>query len=165
MKMWEREWRYSSELPEHWMEVSSNLHARPLYPVTDWGDWQRCALRWSRPNWPWYFLSLPQIVLFETWPYHKCWLNSLRRCFSLYFVNGSSHRNVFEVEVFDLNDIIFYVTYSCLHDKSFLGHVDTHKKCMYTNKKKQTPWFQSAKRTIPTERQPLVGEVSANFSA
>jgi hypothetical protein len=28
----------------------------------------------------------------------------------------------------------------------------------------KTPWFQSAKRTIPTERPPLVGEVSANFS-
>jgi hypothetical protein len=27
-----------------------------------------------------------------------------------------------------------------------------------------TPWFQSAKRTIPTERPPLVGEVSAHFS-
>jgi hypothetical protein len=32
----------------------------------------------------------------------------------------------------------------------------------YTEKK--TPWFQTAKRTIPTERPPLVGEVSANFS-
>jgi hypothetical protein len=32
------------------------------------------------------------------------------------------------------------------------------------NLNKQTPWFQSAKRTIPTERPPLVGEVSANFS-
>jgi hypothetical protein len=28
----------------------------------------------------------------------------------------------------------------------------------------QTPWFQSAKRTIPTERPPHVGEVSANLS-
>jgi hypothetical protein len=28
----------------------------------------------------------------------------------------------------------------------------------------KTPWFQSAKRTIPAERPPLVGEVSANFS-
>jgi hypothetical protein len=30
-------------------------------------------------------------------------------------------------------------------------------------KQKQTPWLQSAKRTIPTERPPLVGEVSAHF--
>jgi hypothetical protein len=29
---------------------------------------------------------------------------------------------------------------------------------------KQTQWFQTAKRIIPTERPPLVGEVSANFS-
>jgi hypothetical protein len=29
---------------------------------------------------------------------------------------------------------------------------------------KRTPWFQSAKRTIPTERPPLVGEVNAHFS-
>jgi hypothetical protein len=27
-----------------------------------------------------------------------------------------------------------------------------------------TPWFQSAKRTIPTERPPLVGEVSAHLA-
>jgi flagellar hook-length control protein FliK len=31
-------------------------------------------------------------------------------------------------------------------------------------KNKQTPWFQSAMRTIPTERPSLVGEVSAHFS-
>jgi hypothetical protein len=31
-------------------------------------------------------------------------------------------------------------------------------------KTKQTPWFQSAKRTVPTERLPLVDEVSAHFS-
>jgi hypothetical protein len=29
--------------------------------------------------------------------------------------------------------------------------------------KKKTPWPYSAPRTIPTERSPLVGEVSANF--
>jgi hypothetical protein len=34
---------------------------------------------------------------------------------------------------------------------------------LYTQNK-QTPWFQFAKRTIPTERPPLVGEVSAHFS-
>jgi hypothetical protein len=28
---------------------------------------------------------------------------------------------------------------------------------------KQTPWFQSASELLPTERPPLVGEVSANF--
>jgi hypothetical protein len=28
----------------------------------------------------------------------------------------------------------------------------------------QTPWLLVRKRTIPTERPPLVGEVSANFS-
>jgi hypothetical protein len=32
---------------------------------------------------------------------------------------------------------------------------------MYTNKK--TPWPVVRKRTIPTERPSLVGEVSANF--
>jgi hypothetical protein len=33
------------------------------------------------------------------------------------------------------------------------------------NKNKQKiPWFQSAKQIIPTERPPLVGEFSANFS-
>jgi hypothetical protein len=36
--------------------------------------------------------------------------------------------------------------------------------CCYYNKKQKTPWIQSAKRTIPTERPPLVGEVSAHFS-
>jgi hypothetical protein len=35
---------------------------------------------------------------------------------------------------------------------------------MYRPLTKHTPWFQSAKRTIPTERPPLVGEVSAHFS-
>jgi hypothetical protein len=39
-------------------------------------------------------------------------------------------------------------------------------KISFTNvtNKQQTPWFQSAKRTIPIERPPLVGEVSAYFS-
>jgi hypothetical protein len=32
------------------------------------------------------------------------------------------------------------------------------------NKNKQTPWPVVRKRTIPTERPPLVGEVNANFS-
>jgi hypothetical protein len=32
-------------------------------------------------------------------------------------------------------------------------------------KQKETPWFQSTKQTITTERPPLVAEVSANFSA
>jgi hypothetical protein len=36
--------------------------------------------------------------------------------------------------------------------------VDTRK--YLTNKNKKTPWPESA---IPTERPPLVGEVSANF--
>jgi hypothetical protein len=31
------------------------------------------------------------------------------------------------------------------------------------NKPKKTPWPLVRKRTIPTERPPLVGEVSANF--
>jgi hypothetical protein len=30
-------------------------------------------------------------------------------------------------------------------------------------RKKKTPWLLVRKRTIPTERPPLVGEVSANF--
>jgi hypothetical protein len=30
-------------------------------------------------------------------------------------------------------------------------------------KKKQTPWLLVRERTIPTERPPFVGEVSANF--
>jgi hypothetical protein len=30
-------------------------------------------------------------------------------------------------------------------------------------KTKQTPWLLVHKRTIPTKRLPLVGEVSANF--
>jgi hypothetical protein len=33
-----------------------------------------------------------------------------------------------------------------------------------TENKKQTPWPLFRKRTVPTERPPLVGEVSANFS-
>jgi hypothetical protein len=33
----------------------------------------------------------------------------------------------------------------------------------YKTKRKQTPWLLVRKRTIPTERPPLVGEVSANF--
>jgi hypothetical protein len=32
------------------------------------------------------------------------------------------------------------------------------------SKQKETPWFQSRKRSIPTERPPFVGEISANFS-
>jgi hypothetical protein len=34
---------------------------------------------------------------------------------------------------------------------------------MYTNQKKKTPWLVVRKRTIPTERPPLVSEASANF--
>jgi hypothetical protein len=34
---------------------------------------------------------------------------------------------------------------------------------MFTKTKKQTPWLFVRKRTISTERPPLVGEVSANF--
>jgi hypothetical protein len=30
--------------------------------------------------------------------------------------------------------------------------------------KTKTPWLQSSKQTIPTERAPLVGEVSAHFN-
>jgi hypothetical protein len=32
-----------------------------------------------------------------------------------------------------------------------------------TTNKNKTPWVQSAKRLIPTERPPLVGEISAHF--
>jgi hypothetical protein len=32
-----------------------------------------------------------------------------------------------------------------------------------TKKKPKTPWLLVRKRIIPTERPPLVGEVSANF--
>jgi hypothetical protein len=32
------------------------------------------------------------------------------------------------------------------------------------NNKKKTPWPEVRKRTMPTERPQLVGEVSANFS-
>jgi hypothetical protein len=33
----------------------------------------------------------------------------------------------------------------------------------YKLQEKKTPWLLVRKRTIPTERPPLVGEVSANF--
>jgi beta-xylosidase len=44
--------------------------------------------------------------------------------------------------------------------KRFANKIQNWQK----KQKKQTPWFQSAKRTIPTERPSLVGEVSAHFS-
>jgi hypothetical protein len=35
----------------------------------------------------------------------------------------------------------------------------------YKQKQQRTPWILVHKRTIPSERPPLVGEVSANFFA
>jgi hypothetical protein len=43
-------------------------------------------------------------------------------------------------------------------------HVCRKRQLTFNTLHKQTPWFQPAKRTIPTDRPPLVGEVSANFS-
>jgi hypothetical protein len=37
-------------------------------------------------------------------------------------------------------------------------------KIIMGHTKQNTPWLLVRKRTIPTERPPLVGEVSANFS-
>jgi hypothetical protein len=40
------------------------------------------------------------------------------------------------------------------------GHIITHT---HPKTKLKTPWLVVRKRTIPTERPPLVSEVSANF--
>jgi hypothetical protein len=49
------------------------------------------------------------IILLETWPYHKCWLHRLTPYFSLYSVNDSPHHNMLEVEAFDLNEMAYAV--------------------------------------------------------
>jgi hypothetical protein len=45
---------------------------------------------------------------------------------------------------------------------SILAEVLIQADVMKSHKHMSTPWFQSTKQTIPTERPPLVGEVSAS---
>jgi hypothetical protein len=70
-------------------------------------------------------------------------------------------------QMFKMSSFIFNTHYCpCNTTKNvsandMCGHVDSATN--YAKKKQKTPWLVVRKWTIPTERPPLVGEVSANF--
>jgi hypothetical protein len=60
----------------------------------------------------------------------------------------------------EIKDIISYL-YQFL---TSFHHITSTRLKLIETKQEETPWPVVRKRNIPTERPPLVGEVSANFS-